>query len=178
MNGDAVGSDAVSGVPVGGVPVGGVPVTGDAVTGAPVGGGALPQTAAWSIARPGTPQDLAQVSLGDHQGVTVATVSGEVDMSSVDRVAGTLTGLSNLAMGLVVDLGAVEYLDSSGISVLHDLAQRLRRRSQMLIIVCPPGSPPRRMLELTALDTQTVVLDELGPAIEAMRSACEEPAGG
>jgi hypothetical protein len=63
--------------------------------------------------------------------------------------------------------------------VLHDLAQRLRRRTQMLIIVCSPGSPPRRMLELTALDRQAAVFDDLAPAVEAVRSAyADEPAAG
>ncbi len=119
---------------------------------------------------------LARVGLADHDGVTVASVSGEVDMSSVDTVAAALTDLSNLAIGLVVDLSAVEYLDSSGISLLHDLALRLRRRSQLLVIVSPPGSPPRRMLELTALDAQAVVVDDLETGLETIRSADEDDA--
>jgi anti-sigma B factor antagonist len=120
------------------------------------------------------PRELAQVTIEDHDGIAVAVVSGEVDMSSVDRVAAAVTDLSNLAIGLVVDLRAVGYLDSSGISLLHDLALRLGRRSQMLVIVCPPGSPPRRMLELTGLDAQAVVLDRLEAAIEAVRAAFED----
>jgi anti-anti-sigma factor len=120
------------------------------------------------------PRELANVKLEDHDGVTVAVVSGEVDMSSVERVAAAVTNLSNLAIGLVVDLRLVSYLDSAGISLLHDLALRLRRRSQILIIVSPRGSPPRRMLELTALDAQAVVLEALEPAIEAIRAAYED----
>jgi anti-anti-sigma factor len=133
-----------------------------------------PRPRAWRSPPAVPPRELAQVTLEDQDGVAVATVSGEVDMSSVNRVAAALTELSNLAIGLVIDLRSVEYLDSSGISLLHDLALRLRRRSQMLIIVCPPGSPPRRMLELTALDAQAVVLDDLEPAIEAVRAADED----
>jgi anti-anti-sigma factor len=128
--------------------------------------------------RPGPAQELAGVVLQDRDSVTVATVTGEIDMSSVDRVAAALTDISNLAMGLVVDLRGVDYLDSSGISLLHDLAVRLRRRTQMLVIVCPTGSPPRRMLEITALVDQAVVLDELQPAIDAIRSAYAEGGGG
>ena len=120
------------------------------------------------------PRELAEVTMEDRDGIAVATVSGEVDMSSVERVAAALTNLSNLAIGLVVDLCGVEYLDSSGISLLHDLAQRLRRRSQMLVIVCPPGSPPRRMLELTALDAHAVVLDDVERAIEAIRDGYDD----
>lgn len=119
-------------------------------------------------------RELAHVTLKDHGGVAVATVSGEIDMSSVDGIAAALTDLSNLALGLVIDLRAVDYLDSSGISLLHDLALRLRRRSQALILVCPAGSPPRRMLELTALDAQAVVLDEVERAIEAIRDGYDD----
>jgi anti-anti-sigma factor len=115
-------------------------------------------------------RDLARVALEHRDGVMVATISGEIDVSSVDRIAASLTDLSNLAMGLVVDLRPVDYLDSSGISVLYDLALRLRRRSQMLVIVCPQGSPPRRILELTGLDSQAVVVDELEPAMETIRA--------
>ncbi|HET8976803.1 MAG TPA: STAS domain-containing protein [Solirubrobacteraceae bacterium] len=114
------------------------------------------------------PRELASVRVEDRDGIAVASVSGEVDVSNVDEVARALTGLSNLHLGLVVDLSAVEYLDSTGISLLHDLAQRFRQRGQVLAVISPPGSPPRRMLELTALDVQAAVFDELGPAIAGL----------
>lgn len=119
-------------------------------------------------AEPG-PGDLAHVDIQDHHGVPVAAISGEVDISNVDDVRARLIALPNLAPGLVVDLRRVDYLDSTGISLLHDLAGRLRERSQQLIVVCPPGSPPRRVLELTGLITRTTVVDELAPAVQAMR---------
>jgi len=68
----------------------------------------------------------------------------------------------------------VDYMDSTGISLLHDLATRLRERSQQLIVVCPPGSPPRRVLELTGLITRTTVVDELAPAVQAMRHVAQD----
>jgi anti-anti-sigma factor len=113
--------------------------------------------------------DLARITVTDHDGLSVASIAGEVDISNVGQVSSALTELSNQALGLVVDLRAVDYLDSTGISLLHDLARRLRQRSQLLVIVSPEGSPPRRVLELTALDAQTAVFDELRPAIAALR---------
>jgi anti-anti-sigma factor len=110
----------------------------------------------------------------EHDSVAVATIVGEVDISNVDSVAASLTSVSNLALGLVVDLREVDYLDSGAISLLHDLAIRLRERSQRLIVVCPPDSPPRHVLELTALTTQTLVLDELAAAIDAMIGAPDD----
>jgi anti-anti-sigma factor len=113
--------------------------------------------------------DLGRLSADEHEGFSVASLAGEVDVSNVDQIAAALTDLPNVAAGLIVDLTAVEYLDSTGISLLHELAGRLRLRSQQLIIVCPPTSPPRRVLELTALDTEVPVLDELGSAVERLR---------
>lgn len=83
--------------------------------------------------------ELAQVTLRELDGITVAAISGEVDVSNAGQVATVLTELPNLAHGLVVDLHALEYLDSTGVSLLHDLAARLRQRSQRLIVVCPPS---------------------------------------
>jgi anti-anti-sigma factor len=118
--------------------------------------------------------DLAHVDIQDHDGVPVAAISGEVDISNVDEVRAQLIALPNFAPGLVVDLRRVDYLDSTGVSLLHDLAGRLRERSQRLIVVCPPGSPPRRVLELTGLVTRTTVVDELAPAVQAMRHVAQD----
>jgi anti-anti-sigma factor len=123
--------------------------------------------------------DLARVDMQDHDGVPVAAISGEVDISNVDDITRRLMTLPNFAPGLVVDLRLVAYMDSTGISLLHDLAGRLRERSQQLIVVSPPGSPPRRVLELTGLMTRTTVVDDLGPAVQAMRHVAQDlPSSG
>ncbi len=118
--------------------------------------------------------DLAHIDMQDHDGVPVAAITGEVDISNVDDITRQLMALPNFAPGLVVDLRLVAYMDSTGISLLHDLAGRLRQRSQQLIVVCPPGSPPRRVLELTGLITRTTVVDDLGPAVQAMRHVAQD----
>lgn len=118
--------------------------------------------------------NLAHVDIQDHDGVPVAAISGEVDISNVDDITRELITLPNYAPGVVVDLRLVAYMDSTGISLLHDLAGRLRERSQQLIVVCPPGSPPRRVLELTGLITRTTVVDDLAPAVQAMRHVAQD----
>ncbi|HEY4824016.1 MAG TPA: STAS domain-containing protein, partial [Solirubrobacteraceae bacterium] len=110
---------------------------------------------------PAHQHDLAWVEFEDRNGVRVAAISGEVDVSNAGEVAGAFSDLSGLSAGLVIDLSGLEYLDSSGIALLHDLALRLRERFQRVIVVSPPSTPPRRVLELTALDSQTLILDEL-----------------
>ena len=142
-----------------------------------------PQPPAWggselSARGPSGTSDLARVDIQDHDGAYVAAITGEVDISNVDDITRQLVGLPNFAHGLVVDLRLVSYLDSTGISMLHDLAGRLRERSQQLIIVCPQGSPPRRVLELTGLITRTTVVDDLAPAVQALRHVAQDLPSG
>lgn len=121
-----------------------------------------------SIPQPAHVRDLARLDFEYRDEVTVAAVSGEVDVSNAGEIADAFADLSGLSQGLVVDLRRLEYLDSSGIALLHELALRMRERWQRLIVVSPPGTPPRRVLELTSLDSHTLILDELEPAIEAL----------
>lgn len=116
---------------------------------------------------------LATVVIDEHEGVPVATVRGELDISNVDTIRRRLTDLPNLAFGIVLDLSGVDFMDSSGIALLYDLEQRFSRRSQRLIVVSPPGSAPRRTLELVGLPTLATVIDELPEGIAALRTAPE-----
>ena len=124
--------------------------------------------------RPAGPPDLATVSVRDHDGIVIASISGEIDISNIDRVADQLNALPNAALGLVVDLSQAEYLDSSAISLLHDLAVRLRQRSQKLVIASPHGSPPRRVLELAAVHVTSRILDGRELAIQALSENADD----
>lgn len=125
------------------------------------------------VTPPPAEQDLARVEFYQADGVTVAAISGEVDVSNASEIGSAFEDRYDLPLGMVVDLRALVYLDSSGISLLHDLATRMRQRWSRLVLVCPPSSPPRRVLELTALDSHTLILDTIEPAIEALRGPSE-----
>jgi anti-anti-sigma factor len=112
--------------------------------------------------------ELASVSAGEHGGALVVTIAGEVDISNIDEIADVIYAQPNSEPGLVIDLTSVTYLDSSALSLLHDLAIRLRGRAQRLIVVSPQGTPPRRILELTALYTNAPVTDVLAEAIKML----------
>jgi anti-anti-sigma factor len=112
--------------------------------------------------------DLAWVSAAEHEGALVVTIGGELDISNIDAIADVIYAQPNSEDGLVIDLTGVTYLDSSAVSLLHDLARRLRSRAQRLIVVSPEGSPPRRILELTALYTNAPVTGALTDAIKML----------
>jgi anti-anti-sigma factor len=114
-------------------------------------------------------EQLASVRRHDRDGVIVATVRGEIDISNAAHVGSELTAISNSALGLVADLGDVKHLDSAGIAVLYELHLRLARRGQHLVVVAPPGRAPRRVLELIAFDRQVALADELDTAVASVR---------
>lgn len=114
--------------------------------------------------------ELASVTATQHGPSLVLTITGEIDISNIDSIAEVIHALPNTDAGLLIDLSEVTYLDSSAVSLLHDLAMRLRNRAQQLIVVSPLETPPRRILELTALYLNAPVADELSSAIELLRA--------
>lgn len=118
---------------------------------------------------PGDP--LGSVSREEHNGVIVATVRGEVDVSNVAQIGRELMEVPNEALGLVVDLDQIDYLDSAGIALLYELHLRLERRAQSLVVVAPGHGTPRRVLEFTAFSTKVVLVDTVDAAIEAVQGA-------
>jgi anti-anti-sigma factor len=112
--------------------------------------------------------ELASVTATDHGASLVLTISGEVDISNIDSIAEAIYALPNTEEGLLIDLSEVSYLDSSAVSLLHDLAMRLRSRAQRMIVVSPPRTPPRRILDLTALYVNASVADTLEGGIKLL----------
>jgi anti-anti-sigma factor len=103
----------------------------------------------------------------DHRGdVVVARLTGEVDMTNSDYVGEELTkSVPNEAPALVVDLSETRYIDSAAIELLFALARRLARRRQDLRIVLPAGSPLRRVLTLTEINSVAPVHETLEAAL-------------
>jgi anti-anti-sigma factor len=111
--------------------------------------------------------ELAAAGDGD---VVVARLGGEVDLSNATEVGDELTAsVPNSALGLVLDLTATEYLDSSGVHLVFELAERLRRRQQALRVVVPAGAPIRRVLRIVELDDSVPVLATVADAVVDIR---------
>jgi anti-anti-sigma factor len=97
--------------------------------------------------------DLATMRIRERGPVVIATVEGEVDVSNTGRILGGLTeAVGNAAQALLLDLSKLDFLDSSGVHMLYDLAERLGNRQQRFAVVIPPGSPPRRTIELSGVE--------------------------
>jgi anti-anti-sigma factor len=85
--------------------------------------------------------------------IVVGALSGEVDLSNAAELEGAITeAVPNSARGLVLDLSALSYLDSSGVRLVLSLAGSLRWRGQELVIAAAEGSSCRRVLTLGGIE--------------------------
>ena len=77
-----------------------------------------------------------------------------MDLANVGAVECAARGLSNGALGVVVDLSEATYIDSSTVGLLFRLRSGLSRRGQELRVICSPGSNAWRVLQLTGFDRE------------------------
>ena len=97
--------------------------------------------------------ELPNVTIGVEDGIVVANLTGEIDLSNATEITDALLdGVPNEALGLVIDLSEVSYIDSAGVRMLAELDHRLGWRTQVLRVVAPEASRSRRVLEIAGLE--------------------------
>ena len=113
--------------------------------------------------------NLADIHITTHDGVVVARITGEIDMSNATDLRGAiLEATPNEALGLVLDLSSVDYIDSAGIHFLYRLGDSLRSRGQTLRVVIPPSSPASDTLRLAGVKRHVDVVAELDEGVRAV----------
>jgi anti-anti-sigma factor len=96
--------------------------------------------------------ELATVRCEQDGSRLVAHLAGEIDISNAGEVGTAIERAVPADAGaVIVDLSHVGYLDSSGISLLLRLSERLRARRIDLRLAVPRDAPVRAILELTGL---------------------------
>jgi anti-anti-sigma factor len=107
-----------------------------------------------------------------HDAVGVVRLSGEVDIVQAQDLRGRLLGaVRNEDLGLVVDLTEATYIDSVGVSLLFELADRLAGRQLRLAVVLPEGGLVERVLRIVNLASVAEVHGHVGDALSAIRAA-------
>jgi anti-sigma B factor antagonist len=95
---------------------------------------------------------LADLEFEVIDSVVIAHVDGEIDMSNADELGNAFSlRLTNDALGLVVDLRKVEYLDSAGIHLIYALRERLDSRGQQLRLVVDGAAAISEALRLAGV---------------------------
>jgi len=114
---------------------------------------------------------LADVAFEDVEGIAVARVRGEVDMSNATDVGTTLQeAIGHVSAGLVLDFSETNYLDSAGLHFVFDLGKRLRDRGQRLELVVPPDSPVESVLRIVNVQSLATVSPNLDGAIAKLQA--------
>ena len=87
----------------------------------------------------------------EHDGWSVLSVSGEVDVATAPRLRERLVTLVNDGRTrIVVDLERVDFIDSTGLGVLVGALKRVRTNDGDLALVCT-GSRVLKVFEITGL---------------------------
>jgi anti-anti-sigma factor len=101
--------------------------------------------------------------------IVVARLSGELDMSVAERTGRRIAdSVPSSARGVVVDTTGLEFMDSSGVSMLFGLARQVASHRQELRVVAPSGRPVARVLQIVEFGRAAPVHEDLDAAVREM----------
>jgi anti-sigma B factor antagonist len=91
-----------------------------------------------------------ELSTPETDGQVVVMLRGELDVTEAARVAASLAVVATSGSTVIVDLGGLEFIDSSGLAALAR-ARQLARRAGCDLLLAAPQRQVLRMLALTRL---------------------------
>ena len=98
-------------------------------------------------------------------GVRIVEVKGELDLASVKKVRDLVEPATQEGLGLVLDLSACSFIDSTGLRFVLETHQALTskgcNRNAMVVVASPEVE---RMLTVTAIDLTVPVFASLSEA--------------
>jgi anti-anti-sigma factor len=110
--------------------------------------------------------DLVGLDIEDRGTVVLARVTGELDLAGAPRTGESIAeAVQTSARGLVIDFSELDFIDSSGIAMLFNLARRLGARRQELRVVARDGEPVARVLEIVEFERAAPVHETLDEAL-------------
>lgn len=109
---------------------------------------------------------LADIQFSDRERVVIARLTGEVDLSNADSIEAAIAEATpNHALALILDIGALDYLDSAGIHLIYKLREKLRARGQRLRLVIPADSPANDALRLAGVSRNVDTAESIDAAM-------------
>jgi anti-anti-sigma factor len=104
---------------------------------------------------------LLEIEASEQNGVAHVLLSGELDLSTVEKVEHELTRLEAAGPATVVlDLSRLTFLDSSGLRLIVSADQRARRDSRRFVVVRGPETV-QRVFSITHLDEQIELVGDV-----------------
>jgi len=108
-----------------------------------------------------------EIGITDQGGLHVVAISGEVDLSTSPKVREALLKCISGGKGVIVDLSAVAYIDSSGVASLVEAFQTAKTK-KLGFALAQISDTPLRVLKLARLDQVFVIHDTVDAALAAM----------
>jgi anti-anti-sigma factor len=107
--------------------------------------------------------DRAALRVESEDGNVVVYLSGDVDLSNAERLETEIRRAVVGADSIVIDLEAVEFLDSSGLRLLKRLSVGATEANANFVVVAPPNSVARSVIEIVSMSDELAVQDSLPP---------------
>jgi anti-sigma B factor antagonist len=102
---------------------------------------------------------LLQIEAHDHDGVAHVVLTGELDLSTIEKVEQELARVEGGGPAtLALDLSRLTFLDSSGLRVIVSADKRARRENRRFVVVRGPETV-QRVFSITRLDEQLELVD-------------------
>jgi anti-anti-sigma factor len=90
-----------------------------------------------------------EIEMQGRDGSTIVKLCGEIDLASAPQLRAALESLVSSGDRIVVDLGEVTFIDSSGLHELHSTAISLDGNGPLRIDNVPPL--PMRVMEIVGM---------------------------
>ncbi|HWH15233.1 MAG TPA: STAS domain-containing protein [Miltoncostaeaceae bacterium] len=120
---------------------------------------------------PQQPDDL-RITVSAHGPLTVVALAGELDLEAEDAFRAALRDAERPGEVLVVDMSALDFVDSTGSRILIEAHGRARQRGGRLIVVSGTGTA-HLLLARSGLDRYLTLVPDLEQAAASAR-----PGGG
>ena len=116
------------------------------------------------------PLNEFEVSAQRRNGACVVRVSGELDISTHERLGEQLSKVANGKLPIVVDLSSCDFIDSSGIRalLLGVKAVEANSKGTGAFSIASPGPQVRRILEMTGVDRTVPVHGSVDEALKKL----------
>ena len=114
------------------------------------------------------------IAVRSERGCVIATVTGEIDISTVGGLRERLFELAEGSEPLIVDLDRVTFIDSAGLGVLVGVARRADEHGGSLHAVCSRAQT-RKLLWLTGVDRRIPLTATVDGALTLLRASRDAP---
>jgi anti-anti-sigma factor len=120
--------------------------------------------------------DPARLDLIRDGRVIVARMPVEVEISQAPLLRGQLMqAVENRDLGLVVDMTATQYLDSSGVNMLFEIGEGLAARQLQMAVVMPQGGLVERVVSIVNLGSAMPIHRDVESAVDEIRNTPGAP---